>query len=191
MQNRSTIPLGICGILATGLLLLLTLPTGLAAQATLNGATTPNGGGASETGGTMLWAVIGEPITTTASATGSIDIDDLYIGSIVALYPDADLSDVEEHQIGGAGGAITSLSAAPTTVSDEVTFTLTLARPGVVHLAVYDMLGRTVAVPIDRTHEPGVFSIRWRPGVLPPGQYIARLTVDGVEGSTLPLQFVH
>lgn len=190
MENRSTTT---PGIVAASLLLLVALPASLAAQAAVNSPTAPNGGGLSGgPGGAQLWAVIGEPMAAvTASAPGSMNTDDLFIGSIVTLYPESDLSEVEEHRVGGAMGGTVSLTAAPTTVSEEVTFTLTLPRAGSVRLAVYDMLGRIVAVPVESTHQEGVFTVRWHPDELPAGAYIARLTVDGVEGATLPLQFVH
>lgn len=51
----------------------------------------------------------------------------------------------------------------------------TLTRVTVV---VYDLLGRTVAILADETHEPGNYSLQWNASGLPSGTYIYQLVTD-------------
>ena len=48
-----------------------------------------------------------------------------------------------------------------------------------VRLAVYDLLGREVAVLVNERKEPGNYSVTWIAGGLPSGVYFYQLTAGG------------
>ncbi len=76
---------------------------------------------------------------------------------------------------GTAPGTL-ALQAAPNPVVGTGRVTFTLPEAGTVRLAVYDVLGRTVAVLADGTLPAGPQSVAFDASALPPGPYLARLT---------------
>ena len=68
------------------------------------------------------------------------------------------------------------VSAYPNPVSDAVTFRLELSKAARIRLAVYDALGREVAVVASGYAPAGASEVRWKPGNLPAGVYLYRLT---------------
>ena len=53
----------------------------------------------------------------------------------------------------------------------------------VVRLAVYDLLGREVAVLVDGQQEPGDYSATWDATGMPSGTYFCRMQVQPLEGN--------
>jgi hypothetical protein len=58
------------------------------------------------------------------------------------------------------------------TESASVRFRLSAAER--VRIAVYDLLGREVALLVDDVVPPGDHTLTWRPGRLPNGTYVVR-----------------
>ena len=69
-----------------------------------------------------------------------------------------------------------SVHATPNPAADATVFHLTLPAPGAVHLAVYDGLGRRVAVVLDGFRPAGPSRVRFDASGLPAGVYLARLS---------------
>ena len=121
-------------------------------------------------------------------------------GSSLELIDPADANDQAVHwraskQIGGTPGQPNSISvsvdeafdvpssaalleAYPNPFSDFLTLRYAVDRPGHVSLRVYDLLGRSVAVPVDGVHSTGVFEVRLEGAGLPAGVYICRLETE-------------
>ena len=59
-----------------------------------------------------------------------------------------------------------------------------LAQPGTARLAVYDLLGREVAVLEDSRREAGTFTATWTPSAQASGVYFVRFTLDGQPAGT-------
>jgi hypothetical protein len=53
-----------------------------------------------------------------------------------------------------------------------------------VKLAVYDVLGREVAVLVNEKKDPGRYQVRWDAGNCPSGVYFCRMTADEFAGTT-------
>ncbi|NOZ75604.1 MAG: T9SS type A sorting domain-containing protein [FCB group bacterium] len=50
-----------------------------------------------------------------------------------------------------------------------------------VRLAVYDLLGREVAILVDRQQEPGIKEVVWNASQMASGLYFYRLTTDRLQ----------
>ncbi len=68
--------------------------------------------------------------------------------------------------------------AYPNPFSVETSFDVTLPEPGRVRLAVYDVLGREVALIADREFSRGEYRFTWSPERLAAGVYMCRLEFD-------------
>lgn len=68
----------------------------------------------------------------------------------------------------------------PNPFHGRATVRYTLERPGPVRLAVYDLLGRRVALPVDAFQAAGPHDVAFDAAGLPPGTYLLRLQADGV-----------
>jgi hypothetical protein len=66
----------------------------------------------------------------------------------------------------------------PNPFSDVTSFTFKLGEAAHVRLAIYDAMGREVAVVTDTDYDRGVHSAVLRSGALPSGMYFYRLTTD-------------
>ena len=66
----------------------------------------------------------------------------------------------------------------PNPFSDRSVISFTMPESGAVHLAVYDMLGRTVQVVAEGTFEAGQHSVALDAAQIPSGTYVYRLTSD-------------
>jgi hypothetical protein len=69
----------------------------------------------------------------------------------------------------------------PFRAATNISYTLPAAQRATV--AVYDMLGRRVAVPFDGLDTPGTHDVQFRRGDLPPGLYLYRLSAGGTTRS--------
>ena len=95
-----------------------------------------------------------------------------YLFSGLAVATDSDPS--------AAAGAL-DLRAAPNPARGATTLSFTLDRSGPVRLAVFDALGREVAVLADGARVAGDYEAALSAARLAPGLYLARLTTpDGV-----------
>ncbi|HYE96431.1 MAG TPA: T9SS type A sorting domain-containing protein, partial [Rubricoccaceae bacterium] len=72
-----------------------------------------------------------------------------------------------------------ALTLAPNPLRASATLALTLARPGSVRLAVYDGLGREVAVLLSGTWAAGRHEVVFNAATLPPGVYFLRAEAGG------------
>lgn len=59
-----------------------------------------------------------------------------------------------------------------------------LKNPGMVRLAIYDMLGREIAVLVNERQESGFYSATWHAGGLSSGTYIYRISVKDENGKS-------
>lgn len=71
----------------------------------------------------------------------------------------------------------------PFSVSTMVAFEMSTAGP--VHVAVYDALGREVALLADRVLEAGTHAIGWQPIAMPSGLYVCRVQAGGAQRAIL------
>ncbi len=69
--------------------------------------------------------------------------------------------------------------AYPNPATSAATFSFTLPQSAPVQLAVFDALGRAVAVLVDETRAAGTHRVAWGSAHLPAGRYFARLRVGG------------
>jgi hypothetical protein len=67
----------------------------------------------------------------------------------------------------------------PNPFNGAATVSYSIPRESVVQLAVYDLLGREVAVLVDERKGPGTYEVRWDAPGLPSGVYICRLRIAG------------
>jgi hypothetical protein len=74
-----------------------------------------------------------------------------------------------------------ALGASPNPARDRATIRFTLAEASAVRLAVYDALGREVAVLVDGRVEAGAHAAVLDGSTLPSGVYVYRLVVNGQE----------
>jgi len=72
--------------------------------------------------------------------------------------------------------AFALLSNYPNPFNPTTTLTFTLDQPGTVQLAVYDLLGRQVALLTNGQLQAGTYRVGWDGSPLASGSYIARLT---------------
>ena len=66
----------------------------------------------------------------------------------------------------------------PNPFSEATTIRYSLPQSMYVRLAVYDVLGREIAVLIDEQQEGGIYAVDFEARSLPPGVYVARFEVD-------------
>jgi hypothetical protein len=81
---------------------------------------------------------------------------------------------VTAQEPGAPGKTGVVLEVAPNPFRSEATVTLTLSRPSEVAVAVYDVLGREVAVLHEGPLPPGSHALRFDAGELPGGVYVVR-----------------
>ena len=84
--------------------------------------------------------------------------------------------------VGDGGAPATGIALdlpAPHPVSGQATLRYRLPAAAAVRLAVYDTLGRCVAVLAEGPRAPGAHAAPWDARALAPGVYVARLEADG------------
>lgn len=92
-------------------------------------------------------------------------------------------------ELANAGRVRTEMLAPrPNPASSAVTFRFTLATRQRARLAVFDIQGRRVAAPIDRTLDPGPHDVAWNRrdahgGLAPNGVYFVRFDAEGIRSS--------
>ena len=67
----------------------------------------------------------------------------------------------------------------PNPFNPQTTIPFTLHAAGAVRLAVFDVLGREVAVLVDEARPAGAYRVTWQANDLPSGLYLYRLTMGG------------
>ncbi len=90
---------------------------------------------------------------------------------------------------GGPGAAALALAVRPNPSPGVPVLSYTLAADADVRLAVFDALGREVAVVTARAQSAGVHTASLDTSDLPPGVYVARLTT-AAGTATVPLTVV-
>jgi hypothetical protein len=153
------------------------------AQATID-LWTISSGGTSQQGGIDFFSTIGEPIVNDSL---SVTDESTWIG-FWQVMPTG-LSSVDEELAGSSSGATKLAGTQPNPFATSTTIELQLARPGMVTLAVYDLLGREVARLVEGRRESGRFHITWRPDDIATGSYVLQLDVDGRRYPALPIQY--
>ena len=83
-----------------------------------------------------------------------------------------------------AGGKTVLFPAAPNPTRGRARLGFSLETPAAVRLALYDVLGREVAVVADGAYGAGVHEARLDTAGLPAGLYLYRLTATGAGGTT-------
>ncbi len=71
----------------------------------------------------------------------------------------------------------------PNPFNPQTTTAFQLPKASQVRLAVYNLLGREVAVLVDQTMEAGTHQVTFQAGNLPSGTYLLRMAADGAEFS--------
>ncbi|CAN0499061.1 unnamed protein product, partial [Laminaria digitata] len=66
----------------------------------------------------------------------------------------------------------------PNPFAQSTNFRYSLPQPMQVRLAVFDMLGREVAMLVDQQQEAGIYTVNFEAGTLPSGIYLARIELD-------------
>ena len=66
----------------------------------------------------------------------------------------------------------------PNPFSSSTTLRYSLPKPMNVRLAVYDVLGREVALLVDTAQDTGVYEVNFNAGTLPAGVYLAQIELD-------------
>ena len=79
----------------------------------------------------------------------------------------------------GPGGALALRPASPNPFTGSTFFRFDLPEAGAVRLAVYDALGRCVAVLADGSRAAGAHAVPFEAGPLPAGAYVVRLEAAG------------
>jgi hypothetical protein len=75
--------------------------------------------------------------------------------------------------------AVAAVTVSPNPVRKKATVTFALTAPSQVHLALYDVLGREVAVLVDGEREAGRHDVALDGARLPAGTYLVRLEAGG------------
>ena len=66
----------------------------------------------------------------------------------------------------------------PNPFNPTTNFEFRIAKPGLVQVKVYDMLGREVATIVDENLQPGVYTRLWNAGSLASGVYFYRMVAS-------------
>jgi photosystem II stability/assembly factor-like uncharacterized protein len=82
-------------------------------------------------------------------------------------------------EIGGLPGTFALSQNYPNPFNPSTRIQFAVARPGLVTLKVFNVLGQEVATLVDREMEPGSHEIDWRPTGLASGVYLYRLQASG------------
>lgn len=101
-------------------------------------------------------------------------------GARVGVWPAAEVADAAV--LAGAATVPAAFDLAPVypnPFNPSTTIRYTLAAGGAVRLAVYDVLGREVAVLADGRQAAGPHAVQWAAGALPGGVYFVRLATPG------------
>lgn len=101
-------------------------------------------------------------------------------GELTASYVIRLMNDLTvENEPSGQPERLTLSTPAPNPASAQTTLTYTLAELSTVRLALYDILGREVAVVVEGTKPAGQHEAALDASRLAPGLYVARLTAGG------------
>jgi hypothetical protein len=132
-----------------------------------------------ESVGTVLTAGAAHVLYGTASTGLTATGDQLWYqggtGTLTGDDPDAEPEVAGSAPSALAGEALALLPASPNPLRGAATLRFTLPEAGPVRLAVYDALGREVAVLVDGEREAGPHAVAFEAGALPSGAYVARL----------------
>jgi phosphatidylserine/phosphatidylglycerophosphate/cardiolipin synthase-like enzyme len=69
----------------------------------------------------------------------------------------------------------------PNPFNGTTNFEIRIPSPGIVTLALFDLLGRKIATLLDEPKTPGVYRLRWEAGNMPSGVYYGVLTVGSMK----------
>ncbi len=110
------------------------------------------------------------------------DLGDVRDGYGVYKRPVAELGLTGSTRVANESPALPKVfalhAAYPNPFNPQTTLSFTLDRPGPVRLAVYDVLGREVAVVTEGLHGVGTHRYAWDAGALASGRYLVRLETD-------------
>ncbi len=67
----------------------------------------------------------------------------------------------------------------PNPFNPETRITYSTARPGIVDLTIYNVIGQEVTVLVDEFKNPGIYTVNFNAGLLPSGVYFYSLRTDG------------
>jgi hypothetical protein len=166
-----------------GLLLLCSLHA--RAQSTIDLSVIANGGNSIDGGSGILFSTVGQAFAS--DSLGDNSGDATWIGFWQVL-PVGNPSSVSEEFFPDGVASPGIAGAWPNPFSSEVAIDLQVPHRGRLRLSVYDLLGREVERIVDGTREAGTLRLNWRPDRLASGNYLLRMTLDGVESPALPVQ---
>ena len=103
-----------------------------------------------------------------------------WLGGWTALFQKGFLSGQAVNTTGGPNGETFGLSVGPNPTAGDATVRVSLDRAQRVTVALYDVLGRQVAVVADGAFGEGTTAVRVSTAGLPSGVYVLRLEGEGV-----------
>ncbi len=103
----------------------------------------------------------------------SVNDEGFYLDDVIVL--DDVISSVEEERVVVVPGEVTLEQNWPNPFNGETKIRFSLPSRDRVRIAVYDILGRQVALLLDEERSAGVFDVYWKPERLASGIYFARL----------------
>jgi hypothetical protein len=123
-----------------------------------------------------MFSTIGEPVVTDSIQT--VDDKTTWTGfwQVTPVGPVAGVREVLRPLVAGAAGIA---RVAPDPFTSMVTIDIPLAGPAHVRLALYDMLGRQVAILAEGRREAGTIRVEWSPEGIEAGSYLLHLDIDG------------
>jgi hypothetical protein len=166
-----------------GLLLLCSLRA--RGQSSIDLSVIANGGNSVDAGNGILFSTIGQ--TFASDSLGENSGDATWIG-FWQIMPISNPSSVSEELFPDGGASAGIADVRPNPFSSEVAIDLQIPHRGLLRLSVYDLLGREVDRIVDGVREAGMLRLNWHPERLASGNYLLRMTLDGVESPALPMQ---
>ncbi len=126
---------------------------------------------------------LADPFFTPTDYVGAFGPDNLWISGWTFLaqagFLSADTGTAIEVVDGEVPKQIALAQNYPNPFNPTTTITFTLDRAQVVRLAIYDLLGREVAVPVERQRQPaGTFRVAFDASGLPSGLYLYRMETE-------------
>lgn len=180
----------ICTIGALLLLVPVLLPVRAAAQqAEIDPEITSSGGELQEGTYGELYSTIGEPLASDSIDVSASSDEATWIGFWHVMPADTTSGIREEWAPFGLGSSRIA-SVHPNPFEYEVTVNVRLETPGVVRLAVHDLLGREVLTLVEGPREAGTTRVRWAPVNVDAGTYVLRLEIDGLPQATATVQYL-
>jgi photosystem II stability/assembly factor-like uncharacterized protein len=113
----------------------------------------------------------------------SMEASNIAIGSeYIFIYGDYELWRIPKSLVSvhrSITQAVRSIFTYPNPASDQMQIRFTLEKPGDVTIMIFDMMGRTVSMPVDKTMDAGEHEVLWDTRSIPSGSYLIELKSNG------------